>query len=192
MKYIIKNINDIPNSTYMEFFNKLSKNKQNKINKKIDIQDKKRSLLGLILLEELIEEKINNLDIEYSKNGKPYLKNKNIYFNISHKKDYVITIISNKNIGVDIEYIDENKINKSTLKYFSTKTEEKNINNKELYFTIFSLKESYLKMKDILFDKNMIEFEINNNQIINNRKDINIKIINDIKNYIITICEENV
>ena len=192
MKYIIKNINDIPNSTYMDFFNKLSKNKQNKINKKIDIQDKKRSLLGLILLEELIEEKINNLDIEYSKNGKPYLKNKNIYFNISHKKDYVITIISNKNIGVDIEYIDENKINKSTLKYFSTKTEEKNINNKELYFTIFSLKESYLKMKDILFDKNMIEFEINNNQIINNRKDINIKIINDIKNYIITICEENV
>ena len=192
MKYIIKNINDIPNSTYMDFFNKLSKNKQNKINKKIDIQDKKRSLLGLILLEELIEEKINNLDIEYSKNGKPYLKNKNIYFNISHKKDYVITIISNKNIGVDIEYIDENKINKSTLKYFSTKTEEKNINNKELYFTIFSLKESYLKMKDILFDKNMIEFEINNNKIINNRKDINIKIINDIKNYIITICEENV
>ena len=192
MKYLIKNINDISNKIYQDFFNKLSKFEKEKINKKIYENDKKRSLLGLILLEELLKEKINNINIEYSKNGKPYLKNKNIYFNISHKKDYVITIISNKKIGVDIEYIDKNKINKSTLKYFATKKEAKYIKNETLYFTLFSLKESYIKMKDILFEKNVIEFEINNNEIINKRKDINIKTIKDIENYIITICEENV
>lgn len=192
MKYLIKNINDISSQTYQDFYKKLSKDQKNRINKKINENDKKRSLLGLILLEELLEKDLNNIIIKYSKNGKPYLKDHNIYFNISHKKDYVVTIISNKRIGIDIEYMDKNKINSSTLKYFSTETEEKYINNKDLYFTLFSLKESYLKMKDIIFDKNMIEFRIDNNKIINKRTDINIKIIKDIKNYIITICEENV
>lgn len=192
MQYLIKNINDITAQKYNDFFNKLTQDEKEKINKKINNDDKKRSILGLILLEKLLKEDIKDINIKYSKNGKPYLENKNIHFNISHKKDYVITVISNKNIGVDIEYINKKKINKSTSKFFSTEKEQKNINNEELYFTIFSLKESYLKMKDILFDKNMIEFEIKNNEIINKRKDISIKIIKDIKNYIITICEENV
>lgn len=196
MKYLIRNINQIPNELYNTFFQKLSKNEQNRIKKKLSEDEKKRSILALILLEELLEEDITKLTIKRSKNNKPYLKNKNIYFNISHKKDYVTVIISNKKIGIDIEYIDKNKIKKSTLKFFSTEAEEKNINNsfnkEELYFTLFSLKESYIKMKDILFDKNIIEFKIENNKIINTKKDINIKIIKDIPNYIITICEENV
>ena len=192
MKYIVKNINDITKQKYEEFYKKLNKYEQDKINKKLKNKDKKSSLLGLILLEELLQEDIKNLNIEYSQNQKPYLKNKNIYFNISHKNNYVITAISNKNIGIDIEYIDENKINKTTLKYFATEKEEKKITNKELYFTLFSLKESYLKMKDIPFQKNIIEFEIINNEIINTRNDINIQIIKEIENYIITICEENV
>lgn len=196
MKYLIKNINDLDDKKYELFLNKLPKEEKEIINKKININDKKRSILGLILLEELLKTDINNIKIKRSKNNKPYIENSNIYFNISHKKDYVTTIISNKKIGIDIEYINENKINLNTLKYFSTKKEEKSITNsnnlKKLYFTLFSLKESYIKMNDLLFDKNIIEFEIDNDQIINKRNDINIKIIKDIENYIITICEENV
>ena len=147
-----------------------------------------------MLLEKLLKKDINTLKISRSNNNKPYLKDSNIYFNISHKKDYVAAIISNNKIGIDIEYIDKNKINLTTLKYFSTKKEEKNILNSsnlnELYFTLFSLKESFIKTKDLLFDKNIIEFEIKNNKIINTRDDINIKIIKDIDKYIITICEE--
>lgn len=196
MKYLVKNINDLDDKKYELFLNKLPKEEKEKINKKINPNDKKRSILGLILLEELLKTDINNIKIKRSKNNKPYIENSNIYFNISHKKDYVTTIISNKKIGIDIEYINENKINLNTLKYFSTEKEEKSITNsnnlKKLYFTLFSLKESYIKMNDLLFDKNIIEFEIDNDQIINKRNDINIKIIKDIENYIITICEENV
>lgn len=47
-------------------------------------------------------------------------------------------------------------------------------------------------MKDIPFHKNMIEFEFNNNKIININNNINIKIIYFNKKYVITICEENV
>ena len=196
MKYLIKNINELSEKEYEHFLNKLSKEEKERINKKLNPDDKKGSILGLILLEELLKTDINTIKINRSKNNKPYIENRTIYFNISHKKEYVTTIISNKKIGIDIEYIDENKINLNTLKYFSTEEEYKIINKsnnlKELYFTLFSLKESYIKMKDILFDKNIIEFEINNDKIINKRKDINIKIIKDIENYIITICEENV
>jgi len=196
MKFLIKNINHIDNTTYHNFFKKLSTSEQKRINNKINETEKKKSLLGLILLEQLLKTNISNIKIKRSKNNKPYIENSNVYFSISHKKDYVITIISHKRIGVDLEYINKEKINNHMLKYFATTKEQQKIinsNNKEqLYFTIFSLKESYLKMKDILFNKNIIEFEINNDKIINFRNDITIKTITYNKKYIITICEENV
>ena len=43
--------------------------------------------------------------IYYNKYNKPFIKN-NLYFNISHKKQYIVLAIDKNEIGVDIEYID--------------------------------------------------------------------------------------
>lgn len=67
-----------------------------------------RALLKCILANrtgiDLYEIKID-LDI----NNKPFLnKNSNIHFNLSHSKDYGIIALSYNNIGIDLEYLNDN------------------------------------------------------------------------------------
>lgn len=56
----------------------------------------------------LLEKMLNNFDIDLdkiviSKNGKPYFNNSNIHFNYSHSKNYIACVISNYEVGIDIE-----------------------------------------------------------------------------------------
>ena len=52
--------------------------------------------------------KIKRFKIEYTKNGKPYLKNKEIYISITTSNNLVSVVFSSKPIGLDIEYIKDN------------------------------------------------------------------------------------
>ena len=42
-------------------------------------------------------------EIVFNDNGKPYFKNSNIFFNYSHSKNYIACVISNYEVGIDIE-----------------------------------------------------------------------------------------
>ena len=46
---------------------------------------------------------INLDEIIIDDNGKPYFKNSNIHFNYSHSKNYIACVISNYEVGIDIE-----------------------------------------------------------------------------------------
>lgn len=95
----------------------------------------------------LKEEGITSYKILKSKNGKPYLENSNIFYNISHKNKMVGLIISNSEVGLDIECVDtENIKRKSTLKYFFTEKERESITNNEELLTLWTKKESYIKL----------------------------------------------
>jgi len=58
------------------------------------------------LLKDVLKNELNitNYELTFNKYNKPYLKDSNIYFNISHDKNTTILVISDKEIGVDIEY----------------------------------------------------------------------------------------
>lgn len=90
--------------------------------------------------------KISNYEIVYNKYHKPYLKDSNLYFNISHDKDTIVLAISDKEIGVDIEYL---TYKEEVIKHRFNKKEQliiKNSLNKEYDFTrIWVMKEAYLK-----------------------------------------------
>lgn len=43
--------------------------------------------------------------IKYKNNGKPYIVNSNIKFNYSHSKNYIACVVSNSELGIDIEDI---------------------------------------------------------------------------------------
>lgn len=60
-----------------------------------------RSLEKIILNELGIS--LNEDMVIINKNGKPYLKDNPIYFNISHSSDYIVIGLSDSEIGVDIE-----------------------------------------------------------------------------------------
>lgn len=121
----------------------------------INKKDKIRALIGEILIKTIIikELGIGNEYIKFRKNlyDKPYLKDHPKFnFNISHSADYVVCVIDNKPVGIDIEeikHIDYKKI----AKCFFSVGEFDYITNQNLdiqlseFYTIWTLKESYIK-----------------------------------------------
>lgn len=129
----------------------------------------------------LKEEKITSYKISESINGKPYIDNSNIFYNISHKNKMVGLIISNSEVGLDIEYIDtENIKRESTLKYFFTEKERESITNNEELLTLWTKKESYIKLNGGML-RDAIGLDINNINVIYDTFKLD--------NYIITICK---
>ena len=54
---------------------------------------------------------IDEFKVLYTDNGKPYLKDLNIYISISHSQDYVCFCFSEEEIGIDIQHFREIKDN---------------------------------------------------------------------------------
>lgn len=136
-----------------------------------------KELLEIVLKEE----GITSYKILKSKNGKPYLENSNIFYNISHKNKMVGLIISNSEVGLDIEYIDTESIKRqSTLKYFFTEKERESITNNEELLTLWTKKESYIKLNGGML-RDAIGLDINNINVIYDTFKLD--------NYIITICK---
>lgn len=129
----------------------------------------------------LKEEGITSYKISKSINGKPYIDNSNIFYNISHKNKMVGLIISDSEVGLDIEYIDtENIKRESTLKYFFTEKERESITNNEELLTLWTKKESYIKLNGGML-RDAIGLDINNTNVIYDTFKLD--------NYIITICK---
>ncbi|MBR5438352.1 MAG: 4'-phosphopantetheinyl transferase superfamily protein [Clostridia bacterium] len=141
----ILNINDFDDA----FFEKVRQ-----ADEKIFFSDKagkgkKLSLYGRALLGYML---CNNYGIEsfsyrYERKGKPYLKDENLFFSISHSGCYVLCCVSDKECGCDIEKIKE--YNPKIPRRFFTEKETAALeshNEKECSFTrIWTLKESVLK-----------------------------------------------
>lgn len=108
----------------------------------------KNSIIAYYLLNNYIKENKLNIklkDMKYTKNGKPYFDN-NLYFSISHKDNITVLIINNSEVGIDIEKIKD--YDKAILKYFFTEEEQEYIKTNKDFYEIYTLKESYIKMKD--------------------------------------------
>ncbi len=147
MKIVIKNIEKIKN-----------------------LRDYEYSLLKNILKKEY---NIDDYTITHNENGKPYLNNINdIYFNISHSDKYLVIVISNKKIGVDIEKI----------KKYNTKINDilniKPRNNEE-FFEYWTKKEALIKLKGLSL-KDINDIDENNVKFYTKKY----------KGHIITVAEE--
>ena len=194
MEYLIKNVNQIDKNQINMFYNTIPTIKRNKIDKLKNDIDKTRSIVGELLLSELLSKHgIDYKDINYQINeyGKPYIDE--LYFNISHKNDYVITVINEKEIGVDIEEIKSTPIN--TINQFATNKEKEYIlssdNKIKSLFQIYTLKEAYFKMKGTNLNNILdVEFIIDNNTIHCSDNTVEVGFINDIDGYIISYCIE--
>lgn len=109
--------------------------------------DRKRSLgAGMIIRKILTESGLSESDLKYSEHGKPVADS--IYFNVSHAGNYVVGVVSDCEVGCDIE-----KIEKAPLEiaehYFSLAeyTYIKSAADRDkAFFTLWTLKESYMKM----------------------------------------------
>ena len=94
---------------------------------------------------------IDKFEIEYV-NGKPYIKDKEVYISISHDKDLILCAFSDKLIGADIQFYNNN-VNINKLLNINN-----DINNNES-IDIFSKKEAIVKMYGKSL-KNMNDYDI--------------------------------
>ena len=100
---------------------------------------------------------IDKFKIMYTKNGKPYLNN-GIYLSISHDNDIVVDALSNVPVGIDIQYYRK-------LNYNSLLEIKKLLNVQGSVITIFSIKESILKLNGDVF-KNINNYDINDYHVL--------------------------
>ncbi|MBS1518085.1 MAG: 4'-phosphopantetheinyl transferase superfamily protein [Bacteroidetes bacterium] len=104
------------------------------------------------ILSEYTNEAPQKIRFEYSDKGKPFLKNSEIFFNLSHSGERCVIAVSRaENLGIDIERIREVKdLLNISAKYFS-ETEFDLIKKSppkirtELFFRIWTLKEAFIK-----------------------------------------------
>jgi len=198
--YLLKmKINDLNDLELKKCFLIIKPFKQEKIKRLATESLKKESIVGEYLLikglKEYFDIDYKEIEIVKNDNGKPFIKDKNIYFSISHSYGLIVCAISNKNIGIDVEKI--KPISLKTIDMFASIHEKNYItktykNIEERFFTIYTLKEAYVKMYG--FDLKMIkdcEFEINKNNFICINENVNIKSIK-YEDYIIGIIEKKV
>lgn len=114
--------------------------------------DKLRTLVGGLLVRYLIIKKkgIDNHDIIFAKNEfeKPYLIGvKDFHFNISHAGDWVAVAIDSRPVGIDVERIQY--MEPEVSEHIFSREEHLDIRSHEepesYFFTIWTLKESYIK-----------------------------------------------
>ena len=110
-------------------------------------EDRKRSLGAGIIIEQILNENgLSEGHLKYSENGKPVADN--LFFNVSHAGDYVVGVLSDCEVGCDIEKnanapleVAEHYFYHSELAYIKA-AEDKD----KAFFTFWTLKESYMKM----------------------------------------------
>lgn len=132
------------------YYNLISKNRKERVEKYIFIMDKLRAIYGEILLRYAIIEnaEISNESISFSHNpfGKPLLENSNLHVNLSHSGDIVICVVSNAEVGIDIEK--HTNSFKHIINFMHEDERKKLIlegMNKDALFQQWCLKESYIK-----------------------------------------------
>lgn len=186
---------DVENLDLKKAYDLVSKDRQKKIDYYRFDKDKKLSAGAYLLLKKLLtEENISNPLFKTEKYGKAYISNhENIYFNLSHSGKIVLCAISDKEVGVDVEYIDS-EIDLNIAKHYFYNREYENIMNaddkSDEFFKYWVLKESYMKYTGLGMNLKLDSFEIiieDTIKLKNSNENLKFNLFN-IKNYKIGIA----
>lgn len=119
------------------------------------IHEKWRAIFSDLLMRRILSEKLeispNLIKIEKGHYGKPFIRGKEIEFNLSHSKDFIFFATDVFPIGVDIEFIqpldDVDNIIQTCFtveeqQAYCAKNKEQRLN---YFYELWTLKESYIK-----------------------------------------------
>jgi phosphopantetheinyl transferase len=101
-------------------------------------------LLGLFLTKFIAKHfyEINDLEIEI-RNRKPFFKNSDWFFSISHSEDIVSVVFDNKNVGADVEFIRDGKNFKAIMERYGENVENP---TREEFYRFWTLHEAEIKL----------------------------------------------
>jgi 4'-phosphopantetheinyl transferase len=147
----------------ISYLNQIEKDKANSF---IHQKDKQNYQLSHIYLREILSSYYPNIHPQEwvfynNKFGKPYIKDFDIYFNISHTSNYFAMIVSYKECGIDIEQNNTIQIDTDILDLTLTAKEQMLHKTEHIsFYTFWTLKEAHLKAigKGLFTQPNTIEF----------------------------------
>ena len=176
----------------------VSKERQEKIDFYRFDKDKKLSCGAYLLLAKLLDEAgITKPCFKTEKYGKAYISNyEDIYFNLSHSRKMVACAISDREVGVDVEYNDPTiDLNIAKNYFFNTEYEniKKSDNPTDEFFRYWVLKESYMKYTGLGFHLNLNSFEIiieDGIRLKDDKDDINFNLF-DIEDYKLAVASND-
>ena len=160
----ICNISCLKDETlFNKLYSSLPIERKNRIDKYHFENDKYLSIGSFCLLNKALQDRnISNYELVYGENNKPYLRNNELYFNISHSNEYVICLVSNEEVGCDIEKIKDVKLNVAKSHFHPNEYETIiNSNNPlDTFFKFWTLKESFMKNKGLGLKLPLDSFEM--------------------------------
>lgn len=193
----IAGIDEIPTENFDCLTEIISEYRIKKAIKYKSEKDRKLSILSSLLLDKALQKYgLCEQNMQYSTNeyGKPYFINaKELHFSISHSGDYAMVVLSDKEIGCDIQQIKD--INMGIADRFFTADEREYVKSTGDFFRIWTYKESFIKavgkglaiplnsftIKGLETDKPYCEYE---------GKIYRFKEFDNINGYCIAVCEE--
>ena len=151
--YISKIDRSLSRDVYNGLLQLISKENQEKCRRFRFMEDSLRTLYGELIVRHVLCRKLSlkNGEIEMLKRGegKPYIKDCPIHFNISHAGDFVVCAFSEQEVGVDIEQIRDFDLSVAKRYFCPCECEDLFAQNEEgqldYFFSLWTLKESYMK-----------------------------------------------
>lgn len=152
--FALNNLEPMDDLTFRKLLTNISDEKRERIKKFAKLDDAKMVLLADVLIRSVIasELKVSSKTIEFNSNkyGKPFLKgNSRLHFNVSHSRDWIVCVIDNESVGIDIEKI--RPIGFDLFEQFFSVEEYNTLIAKNpekwqlFFFDLWTLKESYIK-----------------------------------------------
>lgn len=201
--YAIKILPLIKDEVFYDMMNIVSIDKQNRIRKFFNYKDRIRSLLGDILVRYGLCKSygFKNSEINFKVNeyGKPFIEDSNIEFNISHSGQWVVAVLNDSAVGIDVEEI--TPIDFTIAKRFFSYDENKvlddleGLEKRDKFFDYWAIKESYVKMVGRGLTINMHSFTVcieNYDKIFIKQNNLvlplSVKLINICRNYKLSVC----
>lgn len=132
----------------------LNKEETDRAQKYYKIEDRNRYIICRALLKFVlsmyIEMDVKQIKFDYNTNKKPYLSlHPELFFNISHSNDFGLIAVSNRPIGIDIEYMEDNNDLIHSLNHIYNEKEivfiENAFNKKQAFYSLWTRKEAFVK-----------------------------------------------
>lgn len=157
--------------SFEELYSRVSSYRKNKVDKLKFEKDKWLSLAAEYLLMQALEGQgvdYSKVEIGFVENGKPVLKKceKKLYFNLSHSDEMAMCTIADSEVGCDIQKITKKENYLDVAERFFYPSEIKLIKDtkdnekREMFYRIWTLKESYMKATGKGFETPLKNFRI--------------------------------
>lgn len=145
----------------------VSQERQSRLRRFAKIDDTYRSLIGDLLVRFVFQKRYGliggDLKIGTNDYGKPFLPEyPSFHYNISHSGEYVVCVVHDDAVGVDIEYIGPFDLHLAKELFTQDEYQEVLANEDSLavFYDIWTLKESYIKAVGQGLSKSLKGFSI--------------------------------